>query len=151
MCCAKLLQSCPTLCDPMDYSPPGSSVHGILLARILEWVAMLRFRRSSQPSDRTCISCVSCTADRFLQQSHQGSLSYLVLYNKSPQKSVTVLEWCFGCWGGRGRDREFGKVVYTLLYLKWKINKDLLYITRNSAQCYVAAWMGGELGGEWIH
>ena len=32
-------QSCPTLCDPMDYSPPGSSVHGILQARILEWIA----------------------------------------------------------------------------------------------------------------
>ena len=37
---AKSLQSCPTLCDPMDCSPPGSSVHGILQARILEWVAM---------------------------------------------------------------------------------------------------------------
>ena len=37
---AKSLQLCPTLCDPMDYSPPGSSVHGILQARILEWVAM---------------------------------------------------------------------------------------------------------------
>ena len=36
---AKLLQSCPTLCDPMDYSPPGSSVYGFLQARILEWVA----------------------------------------------------------------------------------------------------------------
>jgi len=36
----KSLQSCPTLCDPMDYSPPGPSVHGILQARILEWVAM---------------------------------------------------------------------------------------------------------------
>ena len=38
--CAKLLQSCPTLCDPVDCSPPGFSVHGILQARILEWVAM---------------------------------------------------------------------------------------------------------------
>ena len=38
--CVRSLQSCPTLCDPMDYSPPGSSVHGILQARILEWVAM---------------------------------------------------------------------------------------------------------------
>ena len=38
--CAKLLQLCPTLCDPMDCSPPGSSVHGILQARILEWVAL---------------------------------------------------------------------------------------------------------------
>ena len=37
---AKSLQSCPTLCNPMDYSPPGSSVHGILQIRILEWVAM---------------------------------------------------------------------------------------------------------------
>ena len=33
-------QSCPTLCDPMDYSPPGSSVYGILQARMLEWVAI---------------------------------------------------------------------------------------------------------------
>ena len=47
--CAKSLQLCPTLCDPMDYSPPGSSVHGILQARLLEWVAMPSSRRSSQP------------------------------------------------------------------------------------------------------
>ena len=47
--------------------------------------------------------------------------------------------------------REFGKVRYTLLYLKWIANKDLLYSTGNSAQCYVAAWMGGQFGGEWIH
>ena len=40
---------------------------------------------------------------------------------------------------------------HTLLYLKWITNKDLLYSTWNSAQWYVAAWMGGELGGEWIH
>ena len=38
--CATSLQSCPILCNPMDCSPPGSSVHGILQARILEWVAM---------------------------------------------------------------------------------------------------------------
>ena len=36
--------------------------------------------------------------------------------------------------------------MYTLLYLKWTTRKDLLYITWNSAQCYVAAWMGGSLG-----
>ena len=41
--------SCLTLCDPMDCSPPSSSVHGILQARILEWVAIAFFRRSSQP------------------------------------------------------------------------------------------------------
>ena len=48
-------------------------------------------------------------------------------------------------------DREFGMVMYTLLFVKWVTKKDLLYSTRNSAQCYVAAWMGGEFGGEWIH
>ena len=39
----------------------------------------------------------------------------------------------------------------TVLYLKWVSNKVLLYSTGNSAQCYVAAWMGGECGGEWRH
>ena len=45
-----------TLCNPTDCSPPGSSVHGILQARILEWVAISFSRESSQPKDRTCIS-----------------------------------------------------------------------------------------------
>ena len=44
------------------------------------------------------------------------------------------------------RDRQFGMDVYTLLYLKWITNKDLLYSTGNSAQCYVAAWMERSLG-----
>ena len=50
-------QSCLTLCDPMDYSPPGFSVHGILQARIPEWVAILFYRGSSQPRNRTWVSC----------------------------------------------------------------------------------------------
>ena len=54
--------SCPTLCDPMDWSPPGSSVHGILQARLLEWVAIPFCRGSSWPRDRTWDSC---TAGRF--------------------------------------------------------------------------------------
>ena len=53
MCCAKSLQLCPTLCDPVDYSPPVSSVHVILRARILEWVAMPSTRGSFWPRDRT--------------------------------------------------------------------------------------------------
>ena len=48
-----LTQSCPTLCDPMDCSPPASSVHGILQARTLEWVAMPSSRGSSQRRDWT--------------------------------------------------------------------------------------------------
>ena len=46
--------------------------------------------------------------------------------------------------------REFGKVMDTLLYLKWIISKDLLYSTGSSAQCYVPVWMGGKCGGERI-
>ena len=56
---AKLLQLCLTLCNPMDYNLPGSSVHGILQARILEWVAMPSSRGSSQPRDWTCESCIA--------------------------------------------------------------------------------------------
>ena len=54
---------------------------------------------------------------------------------------------------GGGRDREFEMDMCTLLYLKWITNKDLLYSTGNSAQCYVAAWMGGgvRFAGESIH
>ena len=52
-------QSCLTLCDPMDHSPPGSSVHGILQARILEWVAASFSRASSRPRDRTWVSCTT--------------------------------------------------------------------------------------------
>ena len=48
---AKLLQSCPTLCNPIDCSPPGSSVHGILQARILERVTISSSRGSSRPED----------------------------------------------------------------------------------------------------
>ena len=51
--CMLIAQSCPTLCNHMDRSPPGSSVHGILQARTLEWVAMPSSRGSSQPRDRT--------------------------------------------------------------------------------------------------
>ena len=57
---AQSLQSCLTLCDLMDYGPPGFSLHGIFQARIVEWVAMPSSRVSSRPRNQTCISCISC-------------------------------------------------------------------------------------------
>ena len=54
-----ILQLCPTLCDPLDCSPLGSSVHGILQARILEWVAISFSRGSSQPRDQTLVSWIA--------------------------------------------------------------------------------------------
>ena len=60
--CVVVTESCPPLCDSMEYSPPGSSVHGIVQARILEWVAITFSRGSSQPRDQIHISCIE---DRF--------------------------------------------------------------------------------------
>ena len=56
---AKLLQSCLTLCDAMDCSPPGSFVHGIIQARIMESVAISFSRGSSGPRDKTQVSCIA--------------------------------------------------------------------------------------------
>ena len=66
---AKSLQLCPTFCDPVDCSPPGSSPRGILQARTLEWVAIPFSRQSSRPRDRTQVSCVSCFGCRFFTAS----------------------------------------------------------------------------------
>ena len=52
-------QSCMTFCEPMDCNLPGSSVHGILQARVLEWVATSFSRGSSQPRDQTRVSCIA--------------------------------------------------------------------------------------------
>ena len=68
-------QTCPTLCDIMDCSPWGSSVHGILQARILEWVAMPSSKRSSWPRDQTHSSH---SAGGSLPLSHQGSPSIVI-------------------------------------------------------------------------
>ena len=60
--CVLVVQSCLTLYDPVDCSPPGLSIHGIFQARILEWVAIAFSRRSSGPRDQTQ---VFCTAGKF--------------------------------------------------------------------------------------
>ena len=73
--CAKSLQLCPILCDPMYCSPPGSSVHGILQARNLEWGASSSSKRSSHPRDQTCIRYTSCFSGWiFKYQNHLESL-----------------------------------------------------------------------------
>ena len=65
---ALITQLCSILCSPIDCSPPGSSVHGILQARTLEWVAMLSSRGFSQPRDWTQVSCIG-------EQSHLEALT----------------------------------------------------------------------------
>ena len=68
--CAKSLQLCPTLRNPMDCSQLDFSDHGILQARILEWVAMPSSRGSSQLRDQTCVSYVSCIGRWVLYHQH---------------------------------------------------------------------------------
>ena len=58
MCMCVHTEPCPTLCDPMDCSPPGSLSMGLSQARILGWVAISSSRRSSWPRGQTCISCI---------------------------------------------------------------------------------------------
>ena len=70
------LQSCPTLWAPMDCRPPGSSVHGILQTRILEWVAMPFSGASPPPSDQTHVSCGCCIADWFFTVEPLGKLRH---------------------------------------------------------------------------
>ena len=66
VCVRSIAQSCPTLCNPLDCSLSGSSVHGIFQARILQWVAISYSRGSSWHKDQTCSPCVSCIGRRFL-------------------------------------------------------------------------------------
>ena len=68
----------------------------------------------------------------------------------SQKETHRLRKWTYDYWGVETA-RDFGKVMYTLLYLKWKTNKDLLCTTWNSAQSYMPDWMEGRFGGEWIH
>ena len=101
-------QACPTLCDPMDCSPPGSSVHGIFEARILERVAISFSRRASWPRDWTQVSptvgrCFTVWATREVLAKynlHNKFYSYLPLpnaYGMPKQEYIKTLTVFFPC------------------------------------------------------
>ena len=71
---SEVAQSCPSPSDPMDCSPPGSSVHGIFQASVLEWVVMPSSSGSSQPRDRTHVSCM---AGRFFTAEPPGEAHFI--------------------------------------------------------------------------
>ena len=78
-CVCSVAQSCPTLCDPMDCNPPGSSVHGIFQARTMEQVAI---SFSSQPRDQICISCISWLVGGFFAIAPPGKAhNYFEIHN----------------------------------------------------------------------
>ena len=122
-----VVQSCPTLCDPMDCSPPGSSVREFFQARILEWVAISFSRGSSWPRDQTQ---VSCKAGRFFTNlirrealnytkkdlndpdNHKGVITYL-----EPDILECEVKWALGntatikASGGDGIPAELFKIL----------------------------------------
>ena len=90
--CAKSLQSCQTFCDPVDCSLPGSSVHGTLRTRTLEWAAMPFSRGSSRPRDRTHSPAASALAGGFFTTEPPGKPAS-PRYSQSTEKRWT--EPCF--------------------------------------------------------
>ena len=88
---SEVTQSCPTLCDPMDCSPQSSSVHGILQARVLEWVAISFSRGSSRPRDWTQVSCIA--GRRFNLWATREALieAKLVLYYQAPNRTTVII------------------------------------------------------------
>ena len=102
-CCSwvsEVTQSCPTLCDPMDCSPPGSSVHGIFQAVVLEWIAISFSRGSSRPRDQTRLSCIVdrhftvwATREVLLPASKWGS--YLLQSQLGPEGLTVLWIWMF--------------------------------------------------------
>ena len=79
---SEVAQACLTLCNPMDCSPPGTSVHGILQARILEQVAISSFRGSSQPRDQTWVSCIAGRCFTFCATRESHSLIEVHLWGE---------------------------------------------------------------------
>ena len=82
---SEVAQSCPTLCDPVDCNPPGSSVHGILQARILEWVTISSSRGSSRPRDWTRDSRIASRRFYLWATREVVSIPVSSLYSSKPR------------------------------------------------------------------
>ena len=105
-------QLCPTLCDHMDCSPPGSSVHGILQARILEWVAISFSRESSQPRIEPWSSALQVDS---LPLSHQGCSRYICFIYSLNIHGTSTCRHCDKCKGYSGEQIDF--TIYNILWV----------------------------------
>ena len=93
-CGGCVTKSWPTLCKPIDCSPPGSSVLAIFQARILEWVANSYSRAASQPRYRTHVSCISCFGRLILYHRTLSKKSFLYIKGLVHQADITVINIC---------------------------------------------------------
>ena len=105
MCVCSVTQSCPILCNPMDCSPPGFSIHGISQARILKWVAMPSSRGSSRPRDRTHVFCIG------------RQILYHWPTREAPNITFILKRWWRMFW----RERAEGGCLWELMSLQEEI------------------------------
>ena len=114
--CRKLVaQSCLTLCDPMDYSPPGSSVHGIFQARVLEWVAIFFSRGSSQPRDRTWVSHI--VSRRFTDWATREVMNIYFNFNFKLITNIFFFYYKYVLWN------VWSTLYWKIICLKLKCNR----------------------------
>ena len=143
---AKSLQSCPILCEPMDCNPPGFSVHGILQARILEWVAMPFCRGSSRPRDWTCVSYVSCGGRHVL---------YHLCHLGSPKTLLGAAIWRLDCWGLKGsgsrmpqtQDWQFGAGCWQETSVPYRVDLTTGHCLSVLVTCHLASRRASILRG----
>ena len=128
------MELCSMLCANLD----GSGVWGKMNICICMAESLC-----CSPETTNCLSTILQYKNLVLKKIKKNNLFNMDLFQYSPSLIMNHLPF-WGVWEGIVTD--FGKVMCTLLYLKWITNKDLLYSTWNSAQCYVPAWMGGEFG-----
>ena len=154
---SEVIQSCPTLCDPVDCSPPGSSVHGILQARILEWVAISFSRGSSWPRDGSQVSRIACR--RFTVWT-EGLCYAMLCYAKSLQSCPTLCDPIDGSLPGspvpgilQARTLEWVGISFSNAW-KWKVKVKSPSHVRLLATPWTAAYqappsMGFSRQGYW--
>ena len=111
-------QLCPTLCNPIDWSPPGFSVRGIPQARILEWAAIPSFRGSSGRRDQTWVWKISCIAGRFftvwatreVYDIREGKKSFSLYSLRFSAPHSSTLAWKVPWMGEPGRLQSMGSL-----------------------------------------
>ena len=115
---SEVAQSCPTLCNPMDCSLPGSSVHGIFQARVLEWAAISLARGSSQPRNWTQVSCIagSCfTVSEKAMAPHSRTLAWKIPWMEEPGGLQFM--------GSRRVGHDWATSLSLFTFLHWRRNR----------------------------
>ena len=129
---SEVAQLCPTLCNPMDYSLPGSSIHGIFQARVLEWVVISFPRGSSQPSYQTQVSCFIIHMISNLMIFHtifSICQTYLCICPSRTSIQLISTIWTFS-------------IIQDLLLFRWLSVKESTWKCRRHRKCSFVLWVG---------